>query len=303
MKKLLFHPFALLLASCACAEPEVSPRPDVAPIAPEPTQELAPEPEPEALAPAPETEPESLPAFDQTHAAWTTILAGHVHGTNFDYASLKKNRKAFDAYLTTLAAVTPKELAAFSKDEAYAFWINAYNAWTIRLIIDNYPIKSIRKLDKGLFGSDSIFDREWIPMSAHHPEGKSDQLSLNDIEHEILRKKYTDARVHAAVNCASESCPPLLNEAFRGKDLQKQLDRQMRAFVNDAARNTYDGKSYEMRISEIFKWFKEDFVRDAGSVKKYLLQFANEENARIISRARQRYQNYSWDLNDHKSER
>lgn len=235
--------------------------------------------------------------FDQAHTLWTKVLKERVREDEFDYGGLAKDKEDFAAYLKQLHAVTPAQLAAWTKEERFAFWINAYNAHTILKVIDNYPLDSIRDLD-GALGLKSVFDNEFIPMKGHHPDGKNDRLSLNDIEHEILRKEFEDARLHAAVNCASAGCPPLRGEAFVAAKLDEQLDEQMRTFVNDPKRNRYDAAKGQMRISEIFKWFQEDFDRDAGSVKEYLLRYAAEENAAVIKQAKVRYLDYGWKLND-----
>ncbi len=236
-------------------------------------------------------------SFDHTHAAWTAVLAAHVKGDAFDYAALKEDRAAFDGYLASLHAVTPAELAGWTDAQRYAFWINVYNASTIALVVDRYPLESIRSLDRA-FGLSSVFDREVIPMRAHHPEGDDDDLSLNDVEHEILRVRWQDARVHAAVNCASVGCPPLLAEAFQAKKLDDQLDAQMRAFVRDPDRNRLDRDAGRLRLSEIFKWFQEDFERDAGSVKAYLKRWLPEDTHAFVDDARVTYLDYSWKLND-----
>lgn len=243
-----------------------------------------------ALLPAAE---DPAPGFDHSHAAWTAVLAEHVHGDRFDYAAVKEDHAGIDAYLLQLRAVTKADLDAFTKEQRFAFWINAYNAWTIHKIVSKYPLESIRDLDRS-FGLKSVFDEEFIPMRALHPEGKDDDLSLNDIEHGVLRPVFEDARVHAAVNCASFSCPPLRAEAFTEKELDRQLTQQMRAFVADVARNRFDDAG-TARVSEIFKWFSEDFERDAGSVREYLVRFGAPETVRD---AKLRYLDYDWDLND-----
>jgi hypothetical protein len=236
-------------------------------------------------------------AFDHGHAAWTKILAACVRDGGFDYALLKQDRKAFDAYLKSLQDVTPAELAGWTKEQRFAFWINAYNAHCIQKVVDNYPLKSIRKLD-GAFGINSVFEKSFIPMNAHHPDGKNTELALNDIEHKILRVQFKDARLHAAINCASASCPPLRNEAFVAERLEAQLQEQMTSFVNDATRNTIDSAKKELAVSEIFKWFKEDFERDAKSVQEYLARFAPADKAEFIRAAKLRHRDYDWDLND-----
>ena len=235
--------------------------------------------------------------FDQGHALWSEVLRTCVKGDGFDYGLLKQDRSKLDAYLAALHAVTPAELEGWSQPQRFAFWINAYNAHTIQLVVENYPLKSIRKLD-GAFGINTVFDKEFIPMQAHHPDGKDDKLSLNDIEHEILRKKFKDARVHAAINCASRSCPPLRSEAFVADRLEAQLQEQMKTFVGDPTRNRIDPSQKKLGLSEIFKWFAEDFERDAKSVKEFVIRFAPPEKADFIRTAQLGYLDYDWDLND-----
>lgn len=235
--------------------------------------------------------------FDQDHALWSGILQRYVRADRFAYGELAREPEPLRRYLAELRAVTPEQLSSWTREQQYAFWVNAYNAHTVAKVVDNWPLESIRKLDKA-FGLNTVFDQAWIPMGAHHPEKKGAQLSLNDIEHGILRPRFTDARVHAAINCASEGCPPLLAEAFVAARLEEQLESQMRAFVNDPSRNRFDHEQGEASISEVFKWFAEDFERDAGSVRDYLIRFAAAEQADFLRGAKIRYLDYSWDLND-----
>lgn len=235
--------------------------------------------------------------FDHSYGQWTEVLRSCVRDDGFDYAKLKQDRSKLDAVLATLQGVTPEELAGWSEKQRFAFWINTYNAFCIQKVIDNYPLESIRKLG-GAFGLNSVFDKGFILMKAHHPGKKNEALSLNDVEHEILRRQFKDARLHAAINCASKSCPPLRGEAFTAEELEAQLDGQMRAFVNDSARNHIDPARKELEVSEIFKWFAEDFERDAKSVKDYLLRFATPDKAELVRSAKLRYLDYDWRLND-----
>lgn len=236
-------------------------------------------------------------AFDHEHALWSQVLKGCVRDGGFDYTLLKKDRAQLDAYLATLQTVKPKELESWTREQRFAFWINAYNAHCIRKVVENYPLKSIRKLD-GAFGIASVFDKAFIPLKALHPDGKDEELALNDIEHKILRAQFKDARLHAAINCASVSCPPLRNEAFVAARLEAQLGEQMKAFVNDPTRNTIDPAKGELALSEIFKWFAEDFTRDAKSVKEFLVRFVPAERAEFVRGAKLSYRDYDWDLND-----
>ena len=277
MKSLLATAFAFLLVSTSCAARESS---------------AAPSPASKTVAQA-----EHAADFDHTHALWDGILKSHVHGNSFDYAALAADHADLDTYLDTLHAVTGEELGSWSREQRFAFWINAYNAHTIAKVIEHYPISSIRKLDKNL-GLTTVFEQPFIAMDELNPSGKHKPLSLNDIEHEILRKRFKDARVHAAVNCASASCPPLRAEAFVADRLDQQLDQQMRAFVNDPTRNKIDPNKKKMRLSAIFDWFEGDFERDAGSVREYLVRWTPEGKHDFIRTAPISYKDYDWALND-----
>ena len=300
--KLISRLSLLALLSCSTAPAPFAGPPPVPPPADGPPPSA-----PVVLAEAPGTAPTktagpvaALPSdatFDHDHARWSKILSTHVVGDGFAYGRLAKAPDALYAYLDELHGVAPDELASWTKDQRFAFWINAYNAHTIQKVIENYPLKSIRKLDKS-FGLNTVFDQAWIPMNAFHPKGKDKPISLNHIEHDILRANFPDARLHAAINCASESCPPLRNEAFVAARLDEQLQEQMEGFVRDASRNALDREKNTLRLSEIFKWFKGDFERDAGSVREYLVRFAPEADAEFLRNAKLRYLDYSWKLND-----
>ena len=251
-----------------------------------------------------ETQPavqEVAPSFDHTHRRWNEVLKLHVKGDRFDYAALGKQRVEFDAYLEELGAVVRADFEGWTKPQRFAFWINAYNAFTILKVINNLPLDSIRDLDKS-FGLNTVFEQEWIPLKALHPSGKSKRLSLNDIEHAILRERFKDARIHAAVNCASISCPPLLGEAFVPERLNAQLDAQMRAFVADRVRNAFSRDKNTVRLSKIFDWFADDFKRDAESVRDYLVRYASEADAAFLREAKFKFASYDWDLNAPKKE-
>ena len=125
------------------------------------------------------------------------------------------------------------------------------------------------------------------------PSGKNKKLSLNDVEHKILREQHKDARLHAAINCASYSCPPLRNEAFTADKLDAQLEEQMRKFVNDPKRNRIDFAKGRLRLSKIFDWFKKDFERDAKSVKEYFVRYAPKDQADRIRALKIKYIDYA----------
>jgi hypothetical protein len=236
-------------------------------------------------------------AFDQHHAVWTSVLAANVSGDRFDYAALAKDRSKLDQYLHSLEAVPADEFGKWTREQQFAFWINAYNAYTISLVAGKYPVESIK--DIGSL-TKQVWDQEFIPLKPLFPEAKGERLSLNDIEQRILRPKFKDARVHAAVNCASQGCPPLRKEAFEAEKLGAQLDEQVRAWLADPARNRYDRAKGKIEVSKIFDWFADDFVRDAGSVQTWIAKYAPPSEAEWLRDAKKlsiSFLDYSWKLN------
>lgn len=236
-------------------------------------------------------------AFDHSHGAWSAVLGAHVRDGALDYAKLKGARAGFDAYLGALHAVTPEEAAGWSEAQRFAFWINAYNAHCVQRVLDAYPLKSIRRLD-GAFGVNTAFDQGFIPMRAHLSGAKEAGLSLNDLQDGILRKRFRDARVHAALHNSTKSGAPLRAEAYTAEKLERQLDEQMRAFVNDATRNRIDPAGKELGLSEVFKWFAEDFERDGKTLQDFLVRYAPADAADFVRGAKPRSLPYDWDLAD-----
>ena len=242
-----------------------------------------------------------------SHAAWSELLARHVHGDRVNYAGFATERAALDAYIASLCAVSPAELARAPRRERFAFWINVYNAHVVALVLEAYPIASIRDLDRD---TGSIWKRRFIALGAHDPEGKGQKLSLDVVEHEILRPRFEDARVHAAINCAAESCPALRAEAFEPARLEEQLDEQARAWLADASRNRFDAEKRRLQVSALFDWFAQDFARDAGSVPAWIARFAPSSEAAWIEAELAQGKEleletlaYSWKLNDLAPER
>jgi hypothetical protein len=257
-----------------------------------------------SLALGPVAPPAQAQEFDHSHAAWTAILEDAVEDGFVDYKGLRESPEALDAYLAQLAATTPKQHAGWTRDERFAFWINAYNAFTIQLVRDRGPVKSIRKLGGFLSTPWKI---KFIPMPGFDPEQKNKPITLDEIEHELIRPVFKDARVHAAVNCASASCPPLRTEAFRAKDLDAQLDEQVRIWLGDPTRNRLQPVDGKVRISEIFKWFDEDFIegrkgKDSERVLLWIADHVGDEALaeRLRKGARTlkiRYLDYDWSIN------
>lgn len=187
---------------------------------------------------------------------YAQLLQRHVRDGVVDYRGLKKEEQTLDHYLEVLEKV---DSGTLSHPEQFAFYINAYNAWTLKLILTGYPgVKSIKDLG-------SLFKSPWKKKLCRL-DGRV--MTLDEIEHGILRPRFADPRVHFAIVCASKSCPPLLSEPYRGRTLDTQLEAAARAFINDPRSNRFEGGV--LYLSRIFKWFAKDFGNDpAGFVGRY----------------------------------
>jgi hypothetical protein len=218
------------------------------------------------------------------HGLYAELLSKYVKNGGVDYAGFKADEGRLDRYLSILEHVEPDGL---DRNEQFAFYINAYNAWTIKLILSGYPgIKSIRDLG-------SLFQSPW---KKEFVRIRGKVLSLDQIEHDILRPRFRDPRVHFAINCASKGCPPLLPEPYRGDRLDDQLTRVTVEFLNQPTHSRLEGR--QLWVSSIFKWFAEDF---APSVVDFYLKYAQGKLKQSIEVERDRielkYLDYDWSLN------
>jgi len=191
--------------------------------------------------------------FDHSHDAFTQVLQKAVHpqgrASRVDYVQLTQDPVRLSTYLATLSSVSQQQFDGFTQDQQLAFLINAYNGYQLKLVVDHYPIDSIK--DVG-----SIFRSPWdIKFFELFGAG----ASLNLIEHGIIRKQFNEPRIHFAVNCASISCPPLQRAAFRADQLDAQLEAATVNFLNDENVNRIDQKNSRMLVSKIFDWYGEDF--------------------------------------------
>lgn len=219
------------------------------------------------------------------HDIWNGLLKKHVRTDGLvDYKGFVKDSARLQQYLNILSASHPKD--SWSKAEQMAYWINAYNAYTIQLIVEHYPVASIKDIKKGITFVNSIWDIKFIHIGAK-------TYDLNNIEHDILRPQFKDARIHAAINCASFSCPRMLNEAFTAQKLEQQLEAVTRSFINDPERNRVGADKAE--LSPIFNWFGGDFKRDAGSVRAFVNKYAK---VKLKEAGAITYKDYDWRLND-----
>lgn len=210
------------------------------------------------------------------HGKWNALLQKNVSKNgNVNYKGFLKDSQDLQAYLTELSTNVPTK--SWSKNATLAYWINAYNAYTVKLIIDNYPVKSIKDIN-------DPWGKKFFSLG-------NKKYSLEEIEHEILRK-MDEPRIHFAINCASFSCPNLLNEAYTEAKLEKQLVSVTKSFINDKMKNTITTNKIE--ISKIFDWFGGDFKKK-GSVIDFLNQYSA---IKISTKANVSYKEYNWSLNE-----
>jgi hypothetical protein len=246
-------------------------------------------------------------AFDQRHAAWTALLKKHVvllssgQASQLRYAGMATDRAALKAYLAGLSAVGAGAFAGFDRATQMAFLINAYNAFTVELVLTRYPkLESIKDLG-------SLLQSPWKPKFIPLLGG---MVSLDQIEHEMLRARgrFDDPRVHFAVNCASIGCPALREEAYVAERLEAQLDEQALRFMSDRSRNRYSAQGGRLEVSRIFDWFCEDFRlghRGIASEKAFFARYAQQladaaadREAVRAGKASVAFLDYDWKLND-----
>ena len=225
--------------------------------------------------------PTSAAAFDHSHAELNAAMKTYVVDGMVDYAALLKNRAGLDSCVAKTSAVSESEFDGWSKEQQLAFLINVYNAETVQLILDNWPVKSIK--DIGNFIS-TAQDKKVVKLF-----GKT--TTLNFVEHDLLRAKYSEPRIHFAIVCAAISCPPLRSEAFTADKLETQLADQAKNFLSDKTKNEYKGG--ELQLSKIFDWFEEDFTKSGKSVAAYVDPWFDAD----VSKTDVEFKDYDWDLN------
>lgn len=224
---------------------------------------------------------------ESVHSKWSELLSRHVHQGVVDYRGFKENEAELDAYLAQLAETDPEQL---SEQDKLAYWINGYNSYTVKLILDNFkngePPSSIRRIG-GLFSN---------PWKISFAVMGGTTYTLDNIEHDIIRVQFDEPRIHFAVNCASKSCPILISEAYEGNTLDDQLEQSTRDFLENPEHNFLEGDT--LYVSSIFKWYKEDFKDDPLSF--FLNHTSGELQQQLRSRKEQiriKYADYDWSLN------
>lgn len=228
------------------------------------------------------------------HSAWDGLLRTYVRpgpdGVNrLRYAELRTGaRRLLEDYLARLQG---SAVSGLGRDEQRAFWINLYNALTVKVVVDHYPVASIRDIDisPGLFADG--------PWGAKLARVEGEALSLDDIEHRILRPIWTDPRIHYAVNCASLGCPDLMPEAFTAANTERLLEAGARRYVNHPRGVTLDGG--RLVVSSIYEWFKADFGGDDAGVIAHLKRYAGPDlRAALAGITSIDDDRYDWSLND-----
>lgn len=217
--------------------------------------------------------------FDHTYSAYNSLLNKYLQNAKVDYQGFIKSRAAFEQFLKSIGAVNEDDYQNWTEEQRLAYWINAYNAFTIKAIIDHFPIKRSFSL-VGIFyaPSNSILQIKgvWTKLKFR---AVSRMVTLDEIEHQILRKKFNEPRIHMAINCASISCPDLSSEAYTADKLEVQLSEASSNFVNNPDKGVYiKQKNGRVKLSKIFKWFGDDFIPKYGS-EKLFKNYSLKENA------------------------
>ena len=222
----------------------------------------------------------SFVAIQAQTSIFDSLLQKNVDKTGrVDYQSLKNNETLLDNYLAYIQNNEPTK--DWSSNKKKAFWINTYNAYTIKIILNNYPLKSIRDIK---IDGETAWKIPFVKIGQK-------RYTLDQIEHEILRKKFNDPRIHVGINCASVSCPRLWDFAFTEDNIASSLDNLMKEFINDTTRNKISKKN--VALSEIFNWFSKDFIKN-GTIISYLNTYAA---IKISEKASIKYLTYDWSLN------
>lgn len=216
------------------------------------------------------------------HEPYDKVLKQYVSSGMVEYAKLKNDRSSLDAYLTKLAGIEKKQFDTWSKDARLAYLINLYNAATLQLIIDNYPLKSIKDIG-------SFFKGPW-DQSVVLLFGK--KITLNNLEHDIIRKEYKEPRIHMALVCAAKGCPPLRSESYAAEKLNEQLNDQSKTYLTSLKGMRIDKSKGRVYLSAIFKWYGDDFTSVTAFVQKHSGQSLDGLSISWLD--------YDWSLNERK---
>jgi len=246
------------------------------------------------------------------HALYDQILKEYVVDGHVDYARLKENRSDLDQYIALLAGLEPHVYAIWNTPAKIAFWVNAYNAITLKVILDHYPIQRVFSPATFVFPANSIrqIPGAWDRIT-HSVMGRP--MTLDEMEHRVLRKEFQEPRIHMALVCAAKGCPPLRSEAYEGERLEGQWEDQARRFLSDPARFRLDQRERVVRLSSIFQWFGQDFLNAYGApegftghtdieraVLAFVSRYLKSEDQTFLKAGNYRvvYVGYDWNLNE-----
>jgi hypothetical protein len=225
-------------------------------------------------------------SYPVEHDLWDELLREHVEGSGkVDYAGFREDSSRLNAYLKLLEGNHPNR-KHWSREERLAYWINAYNAFTVKLVCDHYPVESIKDIRRGIPFVNSVWDLKFIRI-------EGGVYDLNKIEHGIIRKNFEEPRIHFALNCASASCPDLRPEAYTAEKLEQQLTEQTVRFLSDPEKNRISPERLE--ISRIFFWYKGDFKKGGKGIRAFIGKYTGEK---IDANTPVDYIPYDWSLND-----
>lgn len=230
-------------------------------------------------------------AFDHSHARYGQVLSNFVVNARVDYAGLKAAPAQLDEYLQQIASVSSADFARWPRDERLALLLNLYNAQTLKLIADHHPLKSIR--DIGILPG-AAWRQPVVRFGGR-------VLSLDHLEHQIIRAEYDEPRIHFAVVCAAVSCPPLRAEPYVASRLAEQLDDQARRFLAATDKNQFDAATGILWLSAIFDWYEADFTKPAGSLVNYVKPFLPADTVAALAGSKKvevKFLDYDWSLNE-----
>ena len=218
--------------------------------------------------------------FDPQHAAFSALLGEHVSDGLVDYRALKQSPDALRDYLRQLETLPEATFKTWSEAEQLAFLINLYNAVTLQLIIEHYPLDSIKDIGNWAKGP---WDQPVVPLFEK-------RLTLNHLEHRLIRKQYKEPRIHMALVCAARGCPPLKATAYVGTELDAQLAEQSRGYLASPQGLRLDSPHQQVYLSAIFNWYGKDFASVPA--------FVESHTPHRIAGLKIRYLDYDWSLND-----
>lgn len=232
-------------------------------------------------------------SFDHTHKSFDLLLKKYVSNGMVNYKGFQSEESSLAQYLDSLSKVSESEYNAFSQSEKITFLINAYNAFTIRLILDHYPLKSITDIGSPFSKLNLVRGTPW-KKEFFTLIGK--KRTLDWIEHEKLRKEFSEPRIHFAIVCASIGCPALSSDAYSAPIIEKQLQAAKKTFLSTTSKNAYNAEKNILTISQIFNWFKDDFTK-----KGTMIEFLQDGfPVKIKTDAVIEYSEYNWMLNEQK---